>query len=111
MSDSSSDEQVVDDDKAARKAAKKAAKALRRAKREGDYAGGQKACGSPTVQGHYFNTQIAPFATGPMALAGFTWYQAEADTKDEASAKAYACAFPALVQGWRAAFQDPQEEA
>ena len=44
MSDSSSDEQVVDDDKAARKAAKKAAKALRRAKREGDYAGGQKAC-------------------------------------------------------------------
>jgi hypothetical protein len=35
--------------------------------------GGQKACGKPTVQGHYFNTQIAPFATGPMALAGFNW--------------------------------------
>ena len=34
-----------------------------------------KSCGGQQ-QGHLFNTQIAPFATGPMSLAGFTWYQA-----------------------------------
>ena len=44
-----------------------------------------------------------------MALSGFAWYQGEADTKDEASAKTYACSFPALIQGWRAAFDDPNE--
>ena len=74
-------------------------------------AGEQKACGGKlTKQGHYFNTQIAPFAAGPTALSGFIWYQAEADTKDEASARSYACTFPALIQGWRAAFKRPEEQ-
>ena len=73
-------------------------------------AGDQQACGKPTKQGHYYNTQIAPFATGPMALTGFAYYQAEADTKDEVSAKAYACTFPALVKGWRAAFKAPEDK-
>jgi hypothetical protein len=74
-------------------------------------AGGQKACGGKlTKQGHYFNTQIAPFTVGPTALSGFIWYQAEADTKDEVSARAYACTFPALIKGWRAAFKRPEEK-
>ena len=72
-------------------------------------AGGQQACGAPTKQGHYFNTQIAPFALGPTALTAFAWYQAEADTKDAASARSYACTFPALIKGWRAAFKAPED--
>ena len=40
-----------------------------------------------------------------MAVAGFTWYQGEANTASEASAKSYACKFPGLIEGWRQQFK------
>ncbi len=64
------------------------------------------ACGG-VQQGHLYNTQIAPFTVGPMALAGLTWYQGEEDTHDEATARSYACVFPSLIKGWRANFHAP----
>ena len=45
---------------------------------------------------------IHPYVVGPMALTGFTWYQGEANTRDQASADAYGCLFPAMIETWRA---------
>ena len=51
-----------------------------------------------------YNAMIAPFAQGPTALAGFVWYQGEADTQNQTTADAYACLFPAMIESWRTAF-------
>jgi hypothetical protein len=50
---------------------------------------------------------IAPYAVGPMALTGFTWYQAEANTQSAASAALYSCLFPSMIQSWRTVFNLP----
>ena len=59
------------------------------------------------VSGHstLFNTMIAPFAVGPMALAGVAWYQGECNV---GFATEYACRFPSLIRGWRKHFQQPK---
>jgi len=54
--------------------------------------------------GILYNSMIAPFAVGPMALTGVTWYQGEANV---GGAAYYAEAFPAMITGWRAAFANP----
>ena len=65
---------------------------------------GSTRCGGHE-RGALYNSQIAPYSVGPMALAGFIWYQGEANTKDAASARRYACLFPALIEAWRAQFR------
>ena len=51
---------------------------------------------------------IAPFTTGPTALAGWLWWQGEANAPPYQHAPAwYACAFPALISSWRARFKSP----
>ena len=52
-----------------------------------------------------YNAIIHPFTTGPMALTGFTFYQGEANTKNETTANQYACLFPRVIMSWRDAFQ------
>lgn len=54
-----------------------------------------------------YNAMVAPFAVGPMALTGFTWYQGEANTANAATAAAYACLFPSMITSWRALFKVP----
>ena len=54
--------------------------------------------------GDLYNAMIYPYTVGPMALTGFIWYQGEANTKDQASADAYAQNFPALIEQWRSDF-------
>ena len=67
-------------------------------------------------QGPHYNAMVAPLAHGPMALTGFAWYQAENNVQPtnesvvpntNQGARQYACAFPALIQSWRAAFGVP----
>lgn len=55
--------------------------------------------------GELYNSMVAPFALGPMAISGATWYQGEANV---GAAKYYACQFPSMVRGWRAAFREPR---
>ena len=55
--------------------------------------------------GRMFNAQIYPYMVGPMAMTGFTWYQGEANTLDQASADQYAMDFRTLIQTWRAGFE------
>lgn len=57
--------------------------------------------------GALYNAMIVPYTVGPMALAGFTWYQGEANTVDASSAKEYACLFPAMITSWRSVFKIP----
>jgi hypothetical protein len=45
--------------------------------------------------------------THPYPAAPANRYQGEANTKDEASADAYACLFPSMIQSWRANFGLP----
>ena len=46
---------------------------------------------------------IAPFALGPMAMRTSAWYQGEANVDSvETGPVFYACAFPQLIQTWRA---------
>jgi len=54
-----------------------------------------------------FNAMIYPYMVGPMAMSGFTWYQGEANTLDQASADQYAEDFPTMIQTWRDGFQNP----
>jgi sialate O-acetylesterase len=69
-------------------------------------------CGLKDRQSFCFNTMISPFTVGPMQLAGFAFYQGEANTFDHAHAfgpssrtnVAYDCMFPALIENWRQAF-------
>ena len=67
-------------------------------------------CATPAGGGHgngaLYNSIIAPYAFGPMALSGFVWYQGEANTATLQCAQAYACLFPAMIRGWRGAFND-----
>ena len=58
------------------------------------------------VAGHstLFNTMIAPFAVGPMSLAGFAFYQGECNV---GYATEYACRFPSMIRGWRKHFKQP----
>lgn len=55
--------------------------------------------------GQLYNSMIAPFAVGPMALTGAMWYQGESNV---GGARYYATAFPAMIEGWRAAFGHPE---
>lgn len=50
---------------------------------------------------------ISPYTQGPMGVTGFTWYQGEANTANQASADAYACIFPSMITAWRNVFQVP----
>ena len=50
---------------------------------------------------------LQPFAHGPTQLSGFLWWQGEANTKGLHCARSYQCLFPAMIGGWRAAFQQP----
>ena len=78
-----------------------------------------------TVGGTLYNSMIAPYTVGPMALKGATWYQGESSElrppvtlvpspdshrqlfADVGGAGFYACAFPSMITRWREAFQDP----
>jgi len=62
------------------------------------------ACNRTSPNGNLFNAMINPYTVGPMAVAGFAWYQGEANTKNQASADDYACLFPAMISAWRSAF-------
>ena len=63
-------------------------------------------CGSPaaTAGGALYNSMVAPFAVGPMALTGASWYQGESNV---GGAAFYACAFPSMIARWREAFRSP----
>lgn len=43
-----------------------------------------------------YNAMMHPYAHGPMALAGFTFYQGEANTRNATTADEYACLFPQM---------------
>jgi len=62
-------------------------------------------CGTTGNDGNLYNSMIHPYTVGPMVLAGFTWYQGEQNTRDQASADSYACLFPKMVTAWRSAFK------
>jgi len=55
--------------------------------------------------GTLYNSMIAPLTVGPMALTGITWYQGEANV---GQASYYAQGFPAMITGWRTAFNSPK---
>jgi sialate O-acetylesterase len=55
---------------------------------------------SPTV---LWNAMVAPFAGLP--IAGVIWYQGESNV---AKASQYRTLFPALIRGWRAAWNEPK---
>lgn len=57
------------------------------------------------AHGALWNGMIAPLTVGPMSLRGILWYQGEGD---RGQASYYACAFPALIQQWRASFKAMQ---
>jgi hypothetical protein len=60
------------------------------------------------VNSTLFNAVIHPFTVGPMALKSAIFYQAESNAPPFASnATWYACAFPAMISGWRAALLSP----
>ena len=77
-------------------------------------------CGLRDRQSFLFNSMIAPFATGPMQIAGWLFYQGEANTFDRQHAfgpskqgrggnvAAYDCMFPALIQNWRRVFNQSE---
>ena len=57
----------------------------------------------PQPNGQGYNAMIAPFATGPTRLAGFLYYQAEADAPPYGDSPVwYACVFEGLISSWRA---------
>lgn len=53
--------------------------------------------------GSLYNSMIAPFTVGPMALTGATWYQGESNV---GAASYYAVGFPAMIEGWRQTFKN-----
>ncbi|CAB9520745.1 Sialate O-acetylesterase [Seminavis robusta] len=57
--------------------------------------------------GYLYNAMIHPYMVGPMAVTGFTWYQGEANTKNQTTANDYAQAFPRMITQWRTGFQAP----
>jgi len=54
--------------------------------------------------GDLYNSMIAPFTVGPMTLAGFTWYQGEANSGEPTF---YATAQSEMIVEWRDAFAVP----
>jgi len=62
-------------------------------------------CKAGNWSGDRFNAMIAPFAVGPMRLAGAAWYQGESNN---GQGRYYSCAFPAMIAAWRAAFAAPR---
>lgn len=64
-------------------------------------------CNRSGDNGPMYNAMIVPYATGPMAIAGFTWYQGEANTATDDSAQAYSCLFPSMIESWRKVFRAP----
>ena len=61
-----------------------------------------EACNQGNWSGDRYNAMVAPFAVGPMRLAGVTWYQGESNN---GQGRYYSCAFPAMINAWRSAFQ------
>lgn len=59
------------------------------------------------VNGPMYNAMILPYAEGPMQVAGFTWYQGEANTANATTAEQYSCMFPQMISAWRTAFAQP----
>lgn len=53
--------------------------------------------------GVLYNSMVAPFAVGPMAVTGATWYQGESNV---GQAGYYAEGFPDMIKGWRAQFKN-----
>merc|ERR1740121_3449904 len=57
---------------------------------------------------------IHPYTVGPMSLAGFTWYQGEANIEKQGfpwlhnveGAEKYSCMFPGLISAWRERFHN-----
>jgi sialate O-acetylesterase len=70
-------------------------------------------CNVTNVDSVLYNAMINPYAVGPMALVGFTWYQGEANlpgapgSQGVEGAPRYACTFPAMIKEWRRAFKNP----
>eukprot|EP00310_Coccolithus_braarudii_P025044 CAMPEP_0183334410 /NCGR_PEP_ID=MMETSP0164_2-20130417/3020_1 /TAXON_ID=221442 /ORGANISM="Coccolithus pelagicus ssp braarudi, Strain PLY182g" /LENGTH=504 /DNA_ID=CAMNT_0025503537 /DNA_START=229 /DNA_END=1743 /DNA_ORIENTATION=+ len=81
---------------------------------------GISACGLPNrhVNNLLYNTMIHPYSVGPMALAGFVWYQGESnvdyvDSSGElvslyGGAERYRCTFPEMIRQWREVFAAPE---
>ena len=63
------------------------------------------ACGIPSVPNLY-NALIYPYVVGPFSINGFIWSQGECNA-DANQTDYYACAFPAFINAWRAAFNRP----
>jgi len=58
----------------------------------------------PYTNGTLFSGMIAPFGTGPTAMAGWLFYQAEANAPPYGDSPVwYACAFSQLIARWRSA--------
>jgi sialate O-acetylesterase len=57
-----------------------------------------------TVGGTLYNSMVAPYTVGPMALKGATWYQGESNV---GQASFYSCGFPAMIKAWRELFKVP----
>ena len=68
------------------------------------------ACGHAS-SGELYNAMIAPYAVGPMALRGFTWYQGERDVGGTPylpdQNRNYTCTQSAMIEQWRSVFQVP----
>ena len=56
-----------------------------------------------TAGGDLYNSMIAPFTVGPMAMTGAIWYQGEANV---GGAAYYSCGFPSMITRWREAFKN-----
>jgi sialate O-acetylesterase len=54
-----------------------------------------------------FNGMVAPFATGPTALAGVVWYQAESDNFPQTPFGYYTCMTTRQINAWRAWLNQP----
>ena len=54
--------------------------------------------------GVLYNSMIAPYAVGPMALKAATWYQGESNV---GQARFYACAFLSMIKWWRIKLANP----
>jgi len=61
---------------------------------------------SPWPDSCMYNSMIAPFQVGPMALTGVIWYQGESNSNNT-SPEFYSCCQVGLVEDWRAGFQSP----
>jgi sialate O-acetylesterase len=81
-------------------------------------------CNVTSIDSILYNAMINPYAVGPMALVGFTWYQGETNVdehpvnkpngkwwkpsgREAEGAPRYACTFPAMIKEWRRAFKNP----